>query len=183
MKLIFSLILLLFVAVGGKAQSETTQRFIHDHSDVFSIFFYHNTLMMFNQQDNKEFDAAIKNIEKMRFMIVDKKEQGIDEGQYKKLVSSYRKESYENAMSARREGKHFDVYLKGKDGSPDGTVVLVNDSTNLYVLDILGSVDIAKIPQFFSSLQQGGDLGNDLKSFIDQAVKLKKGGKGSVENN
>ena len=37
-----------------------------------SLYFYQNTLRMLNQTENKEFDELIKDIEKMKFLMIEK---------------------------------------------------------------------------------------------------------------
>ena len=48
-----------------------------------------------------------------------------------------------------------------------GTLMLVNDSTNLYVLDILGTIDVSKATQLFSTLDESSDIGKKIKSFLE----------------
>ena len=50
------------------AQSKTTETLHEKYSDSRSFFFYNNTLRMLNQEENKEFDELIKDIEKMKLL-------------------------------------------------------------------------------------------------------------------
>jgi hypothetical protein len=54
-----------------------------------------------------------------------------------------------------------------------GTVVLVDDSTSLYVLDILGTIDVRKASQLFSTIDQSSDIGQKIKSFMSKGEKGK----------
>jgi hypothetical protein len=80
-------------------------------------------------------------------------------------------------MTSRHEGKNFDVYLKDKKGDPLGTVVLVNDSSSLYVLDILGTIDVSKVSKLVSAIDQSSDIGQKIKSFLNKDEKSKHGHK------
>lgn len=164
-QLLTACIVLSFLSAG--AQSATTQNLLKKFDDSFTLFFYKNTLRMFNQADNKEFDELVKNIEKMRFIIIDKDKTSFHPEDYTKLTQEYRRETYESIMTARYEGRNFDIYLKDRKGSTLGTVVLVNDSTNLYVLDILGSIDVSKASSLFSALEENSDVGKQIKSFME----------------
>src|SRR6186997_3580655 len=84
-------------SMGANAQSKTTEELAKKNSEALSLFFYNNTLRMLNQQEDKDFDALIKDIEKMKFLMIDKKT-SFDNGGYKKLVSSYKAESFEEIM-------------------------------------------------------------------------------------
>src|SRR5258708_1068574 len=111
------------------AQTKTTDELQKKFKDGFTLFFYKNTLRMFNQTDSKEFDEMIKNIEKMKFLMVDKSKDSFGPAEYKKLKGGYASEAYEEIMTSRFDGKTFDIYLKDKKGSSLGTVVLFTDST------------------------------------------------------
>ena len=155
--------LVLFTTAHG--QSKTTQSLHDANKDAMALFFYKNTLRMINQTESKEFDDLIKDIEKMKFLVIDKAQANINGTKFKTLVGDYKKEGYEEIMSSRFDGRNFDIYLKEKSGKVAGTVVLVNDSTDLYVLDILGSVPINKVPQFFQTIDESSEIGKMMKDF------------------
>lgn len=159
--------LVLFTAAHG--QSKTTQSLHDANKDAMALFFYKNTLRMINQTESKEFDDLIKDIEKMKFLVIDKAQANINGAKFKTLVGDYKKEGYEEIMSSRFDGRNFDIYLKEKSGKVAGTVVLVNDSTDLCVLDILGSVPINKVPQFFQTIDESSEIGKMMKDFASKA--------------
>jgi hypothetical protein len=151
---------------GVWAQAKTTEALQKDFDTSLALYFYKNTLRMLNQAENKEFDEMVKNIEKMKFLMVDKSSRGFGKQEYQKLLGDYRAEEYEAIMSSRHQGKNFDIYLRDKKGKP-GTVVLVNDSTNLYVLDIVGTIDVSKAGALFSTLDNNTDIGKQIRGFVD----------------
>ena len=164
-----NLIILLISLAGaspliGVAQSKTTEALNKKHSDALTAFFYNNTLRMLNQTDDKDFDALIKDVEKMKFLMIDKGTK-FKSADYKKLVSEYKAESFEEIMTSRYEGKNFDIYLKEKDNVTKGMIVLVNDSASLYVLDIVGRIAINKVTQFYKKIGESADIGSRIKAF------------------
>jgi hypothetical protein len=173
MKKLFLILLVCSASRMAMAQSETTESLQKRFSDSFSLYFYKNTLRMLNQADNKEFDEIIKNIEKMKFLAIDKVKANFAASDYKKLVNDYKSETYEAAVTSRYQGRNFDVYLKDKKGSTLGTVILVNDSSSLYILDILGTIDVRKASKLFSTIDESSDIGQKLKSFMDKGNKHK----------
>jgi len=160
---------IIFASVTVLAQSKTTQA-LDERFEGLSLYFYKNTLRMLNQTDDKDFDELIKNIEKMKFLMIDKTDK-FGKSDYKKLVGEYQSESFEPIMTSRHQGRTFDIYLKDKKGSSLGTVVLVNDSTSLYVLDIIGTIDIRKANSLFSAIDQSSDIGKKIKGFTDSKNK------------
>lgn len=181
MKKVVIVIVFLFSSTLLMAQSVTTQSLGTKFPDAFSLYFYKNTLRMLNQTDSPEFDEMIKNIEKMRFLMVNKGTEKFGKNEYKKLVSDYQKESFESMMTGRSNGRNFDVYMKDQKGSPLGTVVLVNDSSSLYVLDIIGTIDMSNASQLFQTLNQSSDIGQQIKQFTDRAGNKSKGPQIKVE--
>jgi hypothetical protein len=109
----------------------------------------------------------------MKFLVIDKP-MDFGKSDYKKLVSGYMGENYEEIMSSRFDGKTFDVLLKEKNGSTKGMIVLANDSTNLYVLDILGKVELNKVTKLFSTIDDSAEIGKMIKAFSDDSESRSK---------
>ncbi len=177
MKKIVLLVYLLSFGWMAQGQSKTTQALQEKHEESLNLYFYKNTLRMLNQQENKEFDQLIENIEKMKFLMIDKVAEKFGASEYKKLVGDYRKESYEQIVTSRMGDKSFDIYLRDAKGSKAGTVALVNDSTSLYVLDIVGTIDVSKVGSLFSTIDGSTDIGKRIRNFANQkgdTVRVKK---------
>ena len=173
---ISTLLFFVFVSTTMLAQSKTTQSLQDQNKDAFSLYFYQNTLRMLNQKEDKEFDELIKDIEKMKFLMI-KKNEDFGTADYKKLVSSYKKESFEEIMTSRYDGKSLDIYLK--EGKDRGMVVLVNDSTSLFVLDIVGQLALNKVTKLYSVLDDSQDITGRI--FREEKKETKKEAK--KENN
>lgn len=172
MKKLF-LLLAVLVPMGISAQSKTTEELQKKYNDSKSFFFYNNTLRMINQTEDKAFDELIKDIEKMKFLMIDKPT-NFTKADYKKIITGYTKESFEEAMTSRYQGKNFDIYLKGSGGKTKGIVVLINDSTSLYVLDIVGSIALDKITSLYSAMGESSDIGAQIERFSKQHDSNKK---------
>jgi hypothetical protein len=168
------LVLMIAFTLSANAQSQTTKDLQKKFEKSFSLYFYKNTLRMLNQENSPEFDELVKNIEKMKFIMLDKGENKFSTQDYSKLIKSYSSEAYEEVMTSRFDGKNFDIYLKDQKGSTLGTVMLVNDSSKLYVLDIIGTIDVSKASKFFSTLNESSELGQRVKSFMSKDDKDKK---------
>ncbi|HEY9045149.1 MAG TPA: DUF4252 domain-containing protein [Ohtaekwangia sp.] len=157
--------ILLVAAVNlVQAQSATTEALHKKYSEALSLFFYNNTLRMLNQKEDKDFDALIKDIEKMKFLMIDKKKD-FASGDYKKIVSNYKADSFEEVMTSRHEGKNFDIFVKEKNGDTKGMLVLINDTENLFVLDIVGKIALDKVTKLYSTLDESADIGAKIRNF------------------
>ena len=74
MRYIFILLVVL-LSTGAQAQSKTTENLQKKYSESLALFFYNNTLRMVNLTEDKEFDELIKDIEKMKFLMIKKSQQ------------------------------------------------------------------------------------------------------------
>ncbi len=174
MKKLNFLLAALFVSSSVFAQSKTTETLHKKYNESLSLFFYNNTLRMLNQTDDKAFDELIKDIEKMKFLMIDKAN-AFGAADYKKLVSGYKGEAFEEIMTSRYQGRNFDVYLKENAGKTKGMVVLVNDSASLYVLDIVGSIALDKVTSLYSTIESSSDIGKKIRDFTSRHDDKAKG--------
>ena len=51
---------------------------------------------------------------------------------------------------------------------------MVNDSTNLYVLDMLGKIALDKAPALFKTIDSSTDIGSKIKGITDKKEKAEK---------
>lgn len=167
------LIIFICASLLASAQSNTTNDLDKKYEGL-SLYFYKNTLKMLNQQDNKDFDELVKDIEKMKFLMIDKAKSAFAAADYKTLLKGYQSEKYEEMMTSRYKGKSLDVYIKSVNNSVKGTVILVNDSSNLYILDILGKVALEKASALFGALDESTDIGKRIKDFAGGNDKKKE---------
>ena len=149
----FIVFLAVLVPLMSSAQSKTTQSFHKDHEDAFVLFFYSNTLKMLNQTDDPEFAEMIKQIEKMKFIRVDKKADDFDKDDYVEMVEDYKDEDFEDLMTMRHEGMNVNAYIQENDGVTTGIVMLMQDDESVSVLDIKGSIPLNKIGSIISKVQ------------------------------
>jgi hypothetical protein len=178
----FLLLILILIPALVLGQTKTTEA-LDKKYDGLSLFFYKNTLKMLNQKDSKELDEMIKDIEKMRFVMVDKKKHAMERTEYATLKKSYQGEQYEEMMTGRMEGRNFDILVKERDGKVKGTIILASDSASLYVLDILGRIPLDKASALFNSIDQSTDVSKMIKNFIGDDKDKKKKRKYDEEGN
>lgn len=164
---------LLAVSPQVKAQSSTTESFLRKHSDAFTLFFYKNTLRMLNQTEDKELDDLIKDIKKMRFLLIEKAQARFGSDDYRKLVADYKAEQFEEIMTSRYDGKNFDIFLKEEDGTTKGMLVLINDQDNLYIVDILGRITLDKVTSLYDKLNKSTEIGHRIRQFTHVGERQK----------
>jgi hypothetical protein len=167
MKKILLLALVACAIQMAQAQTKTTEQ-LDDNTEGTSLYFYKNTLRMLNQKEDKEFDEMIKDIEKIRFLMIDRQEETFSEADYKKLKQDYqKKESFVEIMNGRLEGRNFNIFVKESGGSVKGTLIIASDSSNLYVLDILGKIALEKASALFKMIDENSDVARKIKRELD----------------
>ena len=119
---------------------------------------------MVNQQEDKAFDEMIKDIEKMKFLMVKK---NVGNFNYRHVVDDYKSELFEEVMTSRHQGKNFDVFVREKNGETQAMLVLVNDLENLFVLDIVGSIPLDKVTKLYSGIDESSDIGRKIQKFVE----------------
>lgn len=181
MKNLLTFLLVVCVAANALSQSKTTNKLHEKYDKAFSLFFYQNTLRMINQAEDKEFDELIKDIEKMKFLMIEK-ETSFKPTDYARLKKDYVSETFEEVMSTRYQGRNFDVMLKEKSGKTLGMVILVNDSSSLYVLDLVGSIALDKVTNLYKALDESTDVGQKIKNFTNRNAKRREGDKEEDDN-
>lgn len=151
------------MALPMMAQTETTDEFHEQHDEAFTLFFYKNTLRMLNMQDNKEFAELIKDIDKMKFLRIEKAATEFSSQEYKSLVDGYHGESFEDLMTMRHQGANLNVFIQEMNETTTGLVILMEDDENFSILDIKGAVPLQRIAELVSKLQSTDsiDLGWD----------------------
>ncbi len=79
-------------------------------------------------------------------------------------------------MNARYEGRNLEVFIRDKKGEKLRTVILVNDSTNLMVLDMIGTLDVTKAGSLFSMIDSSQEVTGRIKS-----ITKRRNGKGDKD--
>jgi hypothetical protein len=161
---IYILLVLLLATAGVWGQSKTTDQLQSELSDRRVFFLYHNTLRMINQQEDPEFDAIIKDIEKMKLLLVRKEKEAIN---YNSIRARYEKDAFEPIMTSRFQGSNFDMFVKEKDGKTIGMLVLVNSEESLLILDIVGHIALDQVTKLYSVINDSSDMGGIMERFIE----------------
>jgi hypothetical protein len=159
------LILALTAGVLHLAQAQTkTTELLDEKTGGTSLYFYKNTLRMLNQKEDAEFDDMIKDIEKIRFVMIDRREETFSDSDYKKLKQDYTKrELFEEIVNGRMDGRNFSVYVRETDGKVKGTIIMASDSSNVYVLDILGKIALDKASSLFKMIDENSDIAKKIR--------------------
>jgi hypothetical protein len=174
MRALILTLIVLSIGFGSFAQSLTSKSLAENYDASLNLFFYRNTLRMFNFNDDPEFDKMINGIEKMRFVMLEKEKNNFGKEQYGKLISEYQKEHYEEIMSVRYDNTNFNVFIKEEKGLSKAMLLLANADDSIILLDILGTVPLDKIGDLYNTVSEvngRGQLKSAMKPKRDTVTK------------
>jgi len=168
--IVFIMVIFSTLAFG---QSKSVEEFRNDNEPTLKLFFYKSTLKMFaklqvqmadEMSELPDFNAVVKNIEKVKFFVFDSAAYASENPIFTKLEKDIASEGYESMMSTRMSGANMNFMMKGSSENPKGFVVFMRSEAGVSVVDIEGYPDLKQIMKFsdFMSKNTSG-----LKSILD----------------
>ena len=145
--------ILLIIPLYAFSQSETTRSIEEKYEDAFGLFFYNNTLQMLNQIDDESFDELIKDIDKMKFLRINKASNGINKEEINKYVVNYKDEDYEEMMTMRYEGMNVKILIQESNAVTTGLIFLMDDNESFSILDVKGDVPMNQLVNLMSKVK------------------------------
>ena len=135
------------------AQTDATRALQEKHADHSSLYFYQSTLRALNTENNKELDQLIRGIEKIAFVQISNDSLPLDGSDFDAFVSELSDDGYKELMGMSSPENRFAWYTEEEEGS-ESFVAIMEEFSELYVLDLQGSVDINMLYSL-----QAADLG------------------------
>lgn len=147
-------LLLLLSTLGSFGQSKSITRFRSHFKENSNMFFYSSTLKMLNTENNPELANMLDDIEEIRVLNYERSKQSFNGDDIGNLKSSLKTEDYNIIMTMNENGNSITLYNREKHGKTVGFVALVENSENLVLIDLTGSIDVKK----FLELKQKIDM-------------------------
>jgi hypothetical protein len=140
--LLFILALLLPSLSFG--QSKSVSRFRADFKESSNMFFYSSTLKMLNTENNPEFADLLKDIEEIRVLNYDKATVKFSNEDIRGLKTALQNEKFNSIMEFQEKGNSIHLYSREKHGKTVGFVAIIDNTENLLLIDLIGSIDVKK---------------------------------------
>jgi hypothetical protein len=141
-KILFLFLAILSVSVFGQSKSITNFR--SDFKETSNMFFYSSTLKMLNTENNPEFSDILDGIEEIRVLNYTKSDHKFDKAAIDGLKGALLEETYNTIMMINEKGNSVNVYGREKKGRTVGMVAIIEDTGNLVLIDLIGTIDIKK---------------------------------------
>jgi hypothetical protein len=145
-------ILLVFYTGGLFAQSKSISRFRSDFKENTNMFFYSSTLKMLNTDSNPDLANILNGIEEIRVLNYDKAAQKFNNNDIANLKNALKEEAYNAIMMINEKGNAINLYSREKRGKTVGFVAVVENRTNLVLIDLIGAIDVKKFMELKQKL-------------------------------
>lgn len=139
--LLLFILLLPSVSFG---QSKSITRFRADFKENSNMFFYSSTLKMLNTENNPEFADLLKDIEEIRVLNYDKATVKFSNEDIRGLKTALQDEKFNSIMELQEKGNSIHLYSREKHGKTVGFVAIIDNTENLVLIDLIGSIDVKK---------------------------------------
>jgi hypothetical protein len=145
-------ILLVFYTGGIFAQSKSINQFRSDFKENTNMFFYSSTLKMLNTDSNPDLANILNGIEEIRVLNYDKATQKFNNNDIANLKNALKEEAYNAIMMINEKGNAINLYSREKRGKTVGFVAVVENRTNLVLIDLIGAIDVKKFMELKQKL-------------------------------
>ncbi len=183
MKIVSGLFFLLLSSYFAYGQSKTIAQLKEEEKTHRGFYFYPSTLRMINLQDDQDFNDLVKDIRKIIFFRM-KKDAFFESDFYNTIKQLQREENYKEYIIL--EGPELNWYVVGKK-SPDQVVIFGATPEEHYIIEILGTLDLRRIPGLYREFQSGeNNLGEgflDIFSLMGINNGKKRNNTGETEEN
>jgi hypothetical protein len=154
---IFSLFILAILPVRLNAQSETIGNWAEKNQGFTKLCFYPTTLRMINLNHDSSFNTIIKDIKKLKIVMVSDKKL-IKQGDILTLKQGIRAEDYKDMVQMRQGKNSFTIFVKENHEKPVGFTGIIDSNESLVVIDLEGYISPEVIQQLISGKLNPGAL-------------------------
>jgi hypothetical protein len=144
------LLCLFLLPLPSMAQSKSITRFRSDFKEDNNLFFYSSTLKMLNKDNDPNLVEILNDIDEIRVLNYNKTSRKLELQDIVSLKNALQKEQYQNIMMVNEKGNSLNVYGREKNGKPCGFVAIIENTQNLVLIDLIGTIDMKK----FMALQK-----------------------------
>jgi hypothetical protein len=141
----------------SQAQSKVMRNLSEEFPDGRVFMFYHSSLRMLNIEDDPDFDRMIRDIEKIKVLMIEK-EDSLDSD---KILSEIRDgladEDFEELMEVKSKDYNIGVYIL-EDDEIEGFFLIMNEDDNLVAIDLVGSMPIGDIGQLVDKIKEAKEF-------------------------
>lgn len=157
MKIIYIVIVAL-LPFTVSAQSKAMRQLVDEYPDARVIMIYHSSLNMLNMDDDPDFARMIRDIEKIKVLIIDKEGEDYNEKTLPALKSELSDTGFEKLMVVKSKDYDIGAYILEEDDDIEGFFFVMEEDDSLVAVDLVGSMPVSDIGQLMEKLQEAQDF-------------------------
>jgi len=139
------LIALIICPTLAFGQSKVMRNLAEEFPEARVIMLYHSTLNMLNIEEDEEYARMIRDIEKIKLLIVDKTTQKYSTTVIDDLKSDLSKYDFEELMTLRSKDYDIGVYINDDDGDIEGFFFIMDEEESLVAVDLVGNMPVGDV--------------------------------------
>lgn len=152
------LVLLVLLPAFASGQSKVMRNLADDYPDARALMFYHSSLRMLNLEDDPAFDAMIRDIEKIKVLIVEKADNDSGTPAISQLKSDLSEYGYEELMTVRSKDFDVGVYINEDDGDIEGYFFVMDEEESFIAVDLVGNMPVGDVGKLIDIIQEANDF-------------------------
>jgi len=152
------LIALIICPTLAFGQSKVMRNLAEEFPEARVIMLYHSTLNMLNIEEDEEYARMIRDIEKIKLLIVDKTTQKYSTTVIDDLKSDLSKYDFEELMTLRSKDYDIGVYINDDDGDIEGFFFIMDEEESLVAVDLVGNMPVGDVGKLIDKIKEANDL-------------------------
>ena len=152
------LIALIICPALAFGQSKVMRNLAEEFPEARVIMLYHSTLNMLNIEEDEEYARMIRDIEKIKLLIVDKTTQKYSTTVIDDLKSDLSKYDFEELMTLRSKDYDIGVYINDDDGDIEGFFFIMDEEESLVAVDLVGNMPVGDVGKLIDKIKEANDL-------------------------
>ena len=124
----------------------------YDEARVFMI--YHSSLNMLNIEDNEDFTRVVRDIDRIKVLIIDKSESEFTSSNLDDLRETLEDRSYEELMTFDSKENNIAVFIQEDDEDIEGFFLYMEEEESFTAIDVRGSIQLKDIGLLVEKIQE-----------------------------
>lgn len=154
----YLLLIFLFIPTLLIGQSKVMRNLADEFPEARALVFYYSSLNMLNIEEDPEFAEMIKDIEKIKVLIVEKESTEVSKKVIAGLKTDLTKYNFEELMTVRNKDYDIGVYINEDDSEIEGFFFIMNEEDNLIAVDLVGSMPVGDVGMLIDKIKQANDF-------------------------
>ena len=139
-------------------QSKVMRNLADEFPDARALVFYYSSLNMLNLEDDPEFSEMIRDIEKIKLLIIDKEDNEFNTNVTTAIKNDLKKYDFEELMTVKSKDYDIGVFIIEDDGDIEGFFFLMDEEDSLIAVDLVGSMPVGGVGMLIDKISEANDF-------------------------